>query len=91
MVEAIRSYWATDKRVSVYVLGDEYTGETLQEAVQQVRDLNKPDTNGRRVFRIHAIVYMNDPGYPAMTNIRFGAVMRIICGENNGTFVALTE
>lgn len=91
MVEAIRTYWAADKRVSAYVLGDEYTGETLQEAVQQVRDLNKPDTNGRRVFRIHAIGYMNDPGYPAMTNIRFGAVMRIICSENNGTFVALTE
>jgi len=91
MVEAIRTYWAADKRVSVYVLGDEYTGETLQEAVQQVRDLNKTDANGRRVVRIHAIGYMNDPGYPAFTNIRFGALMRVICGENNGTFVALTE
>ena len=91
MVEAIRTYWASDKRISVYVLGDEYTGETLQEAVQQVRDLNKPDPNGRRVVRIHAIGYMNDPGYPAFTNIRFGALMRTICGENNGTFVALTE
>ena len=91
MVEAVRTYWAPDKRVSVYVFGDEYTGETLQEAVEQVRDLNKPDASGRRVVRIHAIGYMNDPGYPAFTNIRFGALMRVICGENNGTFVALTE
>ena len=91
MVEAIRTYWASDKRVSVYVLGDEYTGDTLQEAVEQVRDLNKPDASGRRVVRIHAIGYMNDPGYPAFTNIRFGALMRAICGENNGAFVALTE
>ncbi len=63
------------------MLGDEYTGETLQEAVQQVRDLNKPDASGRRVVRIHAIGYMNDPGYPAFTNIRFGALMRTICGR----------
>ena len=91
MVEAIRTYWAADKRISTYVLGDEYTGDTLQEAVEQVRDLNKPDANGRRVVRIHAIGYMNDPSYPAFTNVRFGALMRVICGENNGTFVALTE
>ena len=91
MVEAIRTYWAADKRISTYVLGDEYTGDTLQEAVEQVRDLNKPDASGRRVVRIHAIGYMNDPSYPAFTNIRFGALMRAICGENNGTFVALTE
>jgi len=91
IVEAIRTYWASDKRISAYVLGDEYTGETLQEAVQQVRDLNRLDANGRRVVRIHAIGYMNDPGYPAFTNVRFGALMRVICSENNGTFVALTE
>jgi hypothetical protein len=91
MVEAIRTYWASDKRVSAYVLGDEYTGETIQEAIEQVRDLNKPDAKGRRVVRIHAIGYMNDPSYPPFTNIRFGALMRLICSENNGTFVALTE
>ena len=91
MVEAIRTYWAADKRISAYVLGDEYTGETLQEAVEQVRNLNRTDSNGRRVVRIHAIGYLNDPSYTAFTNIRFGALMRTICSENNGTFVALTE
>jgi hypothetical protein len=91
MIEAIRTYWAPDKRISAYVLGDEYTGDTIEEAIEQVRDINKPDTNGRRVVRIHAIGYLNDPSYPPFTNIRFGALMRLICGENNGTFVALAE
>ena len=91
MVEAIGTYWAPDKRISTYVLGDEFTGESMQDTIDKVRTLNKPDANGRRVVRIHAIGYMNDPGYPPFTNIRFGALMRNICGENNGTFVALTE
>ena len=91
MIEAVRSYWAPDKRISAYVLGDEFTGDSIQDALDQVGKLNKPDANGRRVVRIHAIGYMNARDYPPFTNIRFSALMRMICNENNGAFVALPE
>ena len=89
--EAVRTYWAPDKRISAYVLGDEFTGDSIQDALNEVAALNKPDANGRRVVRIHAIGYMNDPGYAPFTNIRLGALMRAMCNENNGAFVALTQ
>ena len=91
MVEAVRTFWAADKRISAYVIGDEFTGDSIQDALDQVRKLNKPDANGRRVMRIHAIGYMNARDYPPFTNIRFSALMRMICSENNGAFVALPE
>jgi molecular chaperone GrpE (heat shock protein) len=91
ILEAVRTYWAPEKRFSIYVLGDEFTGDSIQDALTEIARLNKPDTNGRRVARIHAIGYMNAPDYPPFTNIRFGALMRLVCSENNGAFVALTE
>jgi hypothetical protein len=91
MVEAVRTFWAPDKRISAYVLGDEFTGDSIQDALDQVAKLNKPDASGRRVIRIHAIGYMNARDYPPFTNIRFSALMRMICSENNGAFVALPE
>ncbi len=91
MVEAVSRYWAPDRRFSVYVLGDEFTGDSIQDALNQIGTLNKPDTNGRRIARIHAIGYMNARDYPPFTNIRFSALMRMICNENNGAFVALPE
>ncbi len=71
MIEAVRTFWASDKRISAYVIGDEFTGDSIQDALDQVAKLNKPDENGRRVMRIHAIGYMNARDYPPFTNVRF--------------------
>lgn len=88
--EAIRRYAAPDKRISVYVLGDEFTGDSIQEALDEVRKLNKPDAQGRKPVRIHGIGFPNAPDYPPFTSIRLSALMRAICEENNGTFVGIT-
>lgn len=87
--EAIRTYWSPDKRVSVFVLGDEFTGKSIQAALDSIGALNKPGPDGRRVFRIHAIGFPEGPGMSPDTNIRFSALMRLICAQNNGTFWGL--
>ncbi len=46
--EAIKTYWAPDKRISLYVLGDEFTGDSIQKALDDVSAINKPDADGRR-------------------------------------------
>jgi hypothetical protein len=87
--EAIRTYWTPDKRVSVFVLGDEFTGKSIQAALDGITALNKPGPDGRRVVRIHAIGFPEGPGMSPDTNIRFSALMRLVCSQNNGTFWGL--
>jgi hypothetical protein len=91
MEEAIRSYWSTQRRVSVFVLGDEFTGTSIQAALDSIGSLNKPDANGHRPVRIHAIGFPEGAGMSPFTNIRFAALMRLVTEQNNGTFVGLRQ
>jgi hypothetical protein len=88
--EAIGTYWASDKRISLYVIGDEFTGDSIQKALDDVSVINRPDREGRRLVRIHAIGFPESPGMTPFTNIRFSALMRLMCEQNNGTFVGIT-
>jgi hypothetical protein len=89
MEEAVRSYWAAERRVSVFVLGDEFTGDSIQEALDSIGSLNKPGPDGRRPVRIHAIGFPEGADMSPFTNIRFSALMRLICEQNDGTFVGM--
>ena len=89
MEEAIRTYWATDKRISLFVLGDEFTGRSIQAGLDGISALNKPGPDGRRVVRINAIGFPEGTGTSPDTNIRFAALMRLVCAQNNGTFWGL--
>jgi hypothetical protein len=89
MEEAIRTYWATDKRISLFVLGDEFTGKSIQAGLDGISALNKPGPDGRRVVRINAIGFPEGTGMSPDTNIRFAALMRLVCAQNNGTFWGL--
>jgi hypothetical protein len=91
MEEAIRSYRSAERRVSVFVLGDEFTGSSIQAALDSIGSLNKPDANGRRPVRIHAIGFPEGPGMSPFTNIRYAALMRLVTEQNNGTFVGLRQ
>ena len=91
MEEALRSYGATDKPISLFVLGDEFTGDSIQAALDSIGQLNRPDRNGRRPVRIHAIGFPEAPDMAPFTNIRFSALMRLVCEQNNGTFVGLKQ
>ncbi len=88
---AIKTYWSADKRISIYVLGDEFTGESIQAALDAVDRINRPDEGGRRRVRIHAVGFPEAPGMTPFTNIRFSALMRAMCERNDGTFVGLTN
>jgi hypothetical protein len=91
IVNAVRTYWAADKRISVYVFGDEFTGPSIDSVVKTVDFVNRSDETGERRVRIHAIGFPVTPEAPQFTSIRFAALMRIICQRNNGTFVGMHE
>jgi hypothetical protein len=91
IVEAIRTYHAKDKKISVYVFGDEFTGPSIDSVVKGVDIINREDETGERRVRIHAIGFPVRPDAPQYTSIRFATLMRIICQRNGGTFVGLEE
>ncbi len=86
---AIRSWWRDDRRMSIYVLGDEFTGDSIQATLDRVRAVNRRTSSGARRARIHAIGF-SEGNQPPFTNQRFSALMRAICEQNDGTFVGLT-
>ncbi len=88
---AINTYYDPDKRISIYVFGDDYTGNSVEEVVEAVDRVNLADDSGRRRVRIHAVgfpVYLERPNARVY---RFAALMRELAYRNDGTFVGLAE
>lgn len=84
---AISVFYAEDKKISIYVFGDDFQGESIEKVVDRVDRMNRVDDTGARRVRIHAV------GFPVVldtrTGARFAALMRELTYRNNGTFVAL--
>lgn len=92
IVAAIRTFWTPEHKISIYVFGDEFTGGSVQQVVEQVDRINRSGRDGGdRLVRIHAIGFPLDPAAPQFTGVRFATLMRIICQRNGGTFVGLTR
>lgn len=90
---AIQEFWAPDKRISIYVFGDDFTGASIDEVIETVDKLNRVDEQGNRRVRIHGV------GFPVLFanrnagrgGERFANLMRILCERNGGTFVGLQD
>ena len=94
IIYAISTFWAPDKKISIYVFGDEFSGGSVENVVRQVESVNRADASGKRLVRIHAVgfPFFFEPGRQiADTSRRFAQLMRILCDRNGGTFVALSD
>jgi hypothetical protein len=94
ITQAIKTFYAPDKKISVFVFGDEFTGDSIQQVVETVDRINRVDAEGNRRVRIHAV------GFPVQfarqrhlqtTGIRFATLMRELTHRNGGTFVGLND
>ena len=94
IMAAIRTFYSPDKKISLFVYGDEFTGRSIREVVDFVGKLNRTDASGKPRVRIHAIGFpvqaANPPPLQA-TGIRFASLMRELTRRNGGTFVGLNE
>jgi hypothetical protein len=91
---AIRDFYAGDKKISLYVFGDEFSGGAIQPVLDAVDRINRPTSSGQRRVRIHAVgfpVVMEKTGQLGNTGQRFATLMRILCQRNGGTFVGLNS
>ena len=89
---AIRTFYASDKKISLYVFGDDFTGNSIEQVMTAIDRYNRVDADGNRLVRIHAI------GFPVLFEVqprsqlsvmRFAALMREMTYRNGGTFVGL--
>ncbi|TNE76435.1 MAG: VWA domain-containing protein [Gammaproteobacteria bacterium] len=89
---AIRRFYAPGRRISLYVLGDDFTGESIDQVLDTVAKINREGRSGERLVRIHTIgfpVHFLVRGGNLQTASRFAALMRELSYRNGGTFVAL--
>ncbi|ORJ62868.1 hypothetical protein [Geothermobacter hydrogeniphilus] len=90
VVRAIQRFYAPDRRISLYVFGDDFAAGDMQAVIEEVRRRNAVAGRGSRV-RIHTV------GFPVQLiepragrgAARFAALMRRLAEENNGSFVGL--
>jgi len=79
---------------AIYLFGDDFSGnETIDEVVATVDRLNVKDAAGNGLVRIHAIGFPVQIGQilGATSGARFANLMRVLCEQNDGTFVGLNR
>jgi hypothetical protein len=94
IIAAIRSYYEPGRKISLYVLGDDFTGNSISDVVDTVDRINVADETGERLVRIHGIgfpVVLSQPERYRMGGFRFSALMRELARKNGGTFVGLND
>lgn len=91
--EAISTYYDPNKNISVYVFGDDFSGELAESVVDRVAVINRKDDEGGCRVRIHGVgfpVYLLS-GNIEVPTIVYSRLMRELTVRNCGTFVGLPD
>ncbi len=89
---AVQRYFNKDKRISVYVFGDDFSQGSINTVLSEITRINRKDLLGRPRVRIHSF------GFPVLFAVnkgkanreRFAHLMRVLAEQNAGSFVGLT-
>ncbi len=95
VTRAINTFYAPDKKISIYVIGDDFQpGGSIQDVLQTIDRINVEDANGNRLVRIHGIglpiIFSNAARYQQSV-YRYSTLMREMTQRNGGTFVGLND
>lgn len=94
ITRAIKQFQAGDKRISIYIFGDDFASGSIEAVLRTVDRINHTDASGKPRVRIHAI------GFPTLfalqgdisvNSVRFAALMRALTQRNGGSFVGLNS
>ena len=93
IIYAIQSFWSPEKKISIYVFGDEFQGNSMEKVLRDIDRINIENEEGDRLVRIHAVGFPYSFGGRSIpqSSQRFAGLMRLLCERNGGTFVALTN
>ena len=85
---AISTFYSKERKISIYIFGDDFRGGSIENVVDTVDGINRSDTEEGRRVRIHAVGFPVVVGTPSGN--RFAALMRELTYRNGGTFVGLS-
>lgn len=95
VTRAINTFYSSDKKISIYVLGDDFQpGGSIQDVLRTIDRINVEDENGDRLVRIHGIGFPTIFAGPArfqQSVYRYATLMRELTQRNGGTFVGLND
>ena len=93
ITKAIQTFYRKGRKISIYTLGDDFSGRSIRAVVKAVDDLNQANRGSDRLVRVHAIgfpVHFVPGRTPSEAAIKFAALMRELSYSNGGTFIGLT-
>ena len=95
VTRAINTFYAPDKKISIYVLGDDFQpGGSIRDVLRTIDRINVEDADGNRLVRIHGIGFPTIFAGPArfqQSVYRYSTLMREMTQRNGGTFVGLND
>lgn len=95
VTRAINTFYSADRKISIYVLGDDFQpGGSIQNVLQTIDRINVEDTAGNRLVRIHGIGFptiFSGPQRFQQSVYRYSQLMREMTQRNGGTFVGLND
>lgn len=95
VTRAISAFYEPGKKISIYVLGDDFQpGGSITQVLQTIDRINVEDENGNRLVRIHGIGFPNIFLYERryqQSAYRFSTLMREMTQRNGGTFIGLNS
>jgi len=92
ITRAISTFYDPNKKISIYVFGDEFTGKSISDVVKAIDRLNPKDSKGNTKIRIHGVGFpipANAPEHFQITSQRYATLMREVGQKNGGTFIGL--
>ena len=81
---ALRTYGNKRNKISIYIVGDDYTGSSYDSVINTLQRLNINKTTGEAKVRVHSIGFLSPYG-----SHRFPTLMRAVVEQNRGAFLGL--
>ena len=81
---ALKTYARPGISLSIYILGDEYSGSSFNTVLDRLQSLNRNKITGELLAKIHGVGFVS-----AGITGRFAVLMREVTKQNGGTFLAL--
>ena len=93
IIHAVRQYFNKNKRISLYVFGDDFSHGSIDDVLREVARINKRDAAGIPRVRIHTFGFPVLFKYPVgqANRGRFAHLMRLLAERNAGSFVGLPD
>lgn len=88
---AMRKHYDPKKKISIYLMGDDFPGRSVKRVLAIIDDLNKSNRKGERLVRIHTVGFPTGLGGIGSRGMKYAHLIREIAEEHNGTFVGLTD